>query len=339
VRNKITNFVLNKIHIMIIAKHKWGWEGRTIRYSRLRKFKKKGNGLLIAAKIVALWYLLILSGSYLTADTGAYFNDVETISNSLATAENYCADEEWAKEHPQYCKDNAGIGNGCEAVDDCDSEKGEDEDNPGQNPDDCGDHTNAPCTKKVTDVTETHTESSITLTWKNPTDNQFDSIKIIKDGNTSPVVENLKGMEFEDKNLSPSTKFTYQIIAVGKNGKELGSVTIEVTTNEAVSKGESSDEGVTTVTETDKQPPGEVTTFEWTEQDGNGKIDFKWMNPHDKDFSYIRIYKDDNLLVDNIKDGKFTHDMQNTEANFKITTVDQSGNESQGVTLNVTRKP
>ena len=38
---------------------------------------------MIAAQIVAIWYLLILTGSYLTTDTGAYFNDVEVIENSF----------------------------------------------------------------------------------------------------------------------------------------------------------------------------------------------------------------------------------------------------------------
>ena len=38
---------------------------------------------MFAAQIVAIWYLLIISGSYLTTDTGAYFNDVEVIENSF----------------------------------------------------------------------------------------------------------------------------------------------------------------------------------------------------------------------------------------------------------------
>lgn len=260
-RDKITNFVLNIIHNLRHTKHKAGWEGRTIRYSRLRKFKKKSRGLLIAAKIVALWYLLILSGSYLTADTGAYFNDVETVNQTINVAGNFCDDDAWAETHKKECKENSGLKK-CEKGDVC--EDGIDEDNPGHNKADCGDHSNAPCTEgsKISNLKETHTSNSITLSWSNPTDKNFDSISIFKEGQATPIVKGIQTGQFEDSNLTPNTKYSYKIVAIGKNGKDLDVVTIQASTEAE----EKTDDAAG-----DKSAPGEeVPPVEEPPSDGEG---------------------------------------------------------------------
>ena len=84
-------------------------EGSTIRKTRLRKFKNKSKKLLIAAQLVAIWYLLIVSGSYLTTNTGAYFNDVEEISGTIIAAEDFCKEFKTDKEknsdyYKTFCK-------------------------------------------------------------------------------------------------------------------------------------------------------------------------------------------------------------------------------------------
>jgi YqxM protein len=339
------------MHNIAIAKHKVGWEGRTIRYSRLRKFKKKGRGLLIAAKIVALWYLLILSGSYLTADTGAYFNDIETISETIAAADNYCADKEWAKEHKEYCKDNAGIGNGCEAVDDCDSEKGEDEDNPGHNRESCGDHTSASCSEgsRISNIKATQTSNSITLTWTNSDDNKFKSIKIYRNEESAPIAENITNGQFEDSGLKPNTKYTYHIVEVNNQGENLGTAIVEASTSseQETEKPKSEEdtaqpeedtnvpEEETKQPEEDKQPPDEVTSAQATEQGNSGKVEFSWGSPVNQDFSHIRIYRDNKLIADNIKTNVYTDQVTDKNHIYKITTVDTSGNESPGVPIEV----
>ena len=93
-RKTITNFVLDTIH-----KRKTEWEGSIIRSSRLRKFKKRSKSISIAAQIIAIWYLFIFAGSYLTSYTGAYFNDIETIENFLGAADEFPRDpdvpDEW----------------------------------------------------------------------------------------------------------------------------------------------------------------------------------------------------------------------------------------------------
>ena len=54
-----------------------------IRYSRLRKFDRKNKMIVFALKVLALWYLSILSIGYLTTDTGAYFNDNTTVTGII----------------------------------------------------------------------------------------------------------------------------------------------------------------------------------------------------------------------------------------------------------------
>lgn len=85
-KKQITNFVLNLVEI-IDSSSEMNEEGRKMRRTRLKKFKKKSKGLIIAAQLISIWYLLIITGSYLTSETGAYFNDVEVIENSLHVGE------------------------------------------------------------------------------------------------------------------------------------------------------------------------------------------------------------------------------------------------------------
>ncbi|WP_226086872.1 fibronectin type III domain-containing protein [Mesobacillus sp. S13] len=344
-RKTITNFVLNFIHTIAIAKQKAGWEGRTIRYTRLRKFKKKGRGLLIAAKILALWYLLVLTGSYLTADTGAYFNDVETISETITIADNFCADEEWANEHKQYCKDNAGIGNGCEPGDDCDSEKGEDEDNPGHNRETCGDHTSAPCSEgsRVSNINATQTSSTITLTWTNPSDNKFKSIKVYRNGEPAPIAENITSSQFEDTGLLPDTKYIYYIVEVNNQGDNLGTAIFEVSTNPEQDSEQPQSEAKPTEAEAnptepeqDTQSPGEVIGPSGSETGNSGNVELSWTPPSDSDFSHVRIYRDEELVADNVKSNNYSDQVSEKNHSYKITTVDTSGNESPGVPIEVT---
>lgn len=329
----ITNFVLNKLH-----KLKVFGEGRTIRANRVRKFKKKSKGISLFAQIVAIWYLSIFAGTYLTSETGAYFNDVETISETIAAADNYCADPEWAKEHKKQCKDNSGIGNGCEPGDDCDTEKGEDEDNPGQNDGECGDHTSAPCSEgaEVTDIMQTAKSNSINLTWTNPSDKQFDSIKIYRNDGPSPIVKDIKDAEFEDLNLSPSMKYTYKIVTVGKNGKDLGAATIEITTKEAEIEEEPSEEETPIDTEVAVPPPGEISNLNWSEKGNSGNIEISWTQPSYQGYSHTKIYRDNILIIENMNSPIYAEKTSEKKHIYKITTVDSNGNESIGTEITVT---
>jgi predicted ribosomally synthesized peptide with SipW-like signal peptide len=228
--NNVTNFVLNILRKNIHSLFRTNEGGSKIRKTRLKKSRKTCKGLLIAVQTVAVWYILILTGSYLTTDTGAYFNDVKKISGTITADEDFCKEkgsDYWHK----YCKDNSGGGNGPDAPD-VGTGKGNDPDNPGHNKGGCDDHTNAPCSD-VTKIKGTHTSTSISLLWSDPdsTKKGFSFVKVYRNGNKDPVGNNIINGQFVDQNLLPSTKYSYKMTTVNKFGTESTGTTIEVTTS------------------------------------------------------------------------------------------------------------
>lgn len=350
-KNKYSNFVLNKIHKVMRSLKRTNEEGGSLRHTRLRKFVKRGRKLALLAQIAAIWYLSFAMISYLTTDTGAYFNDVETISETITAAENFCEGISPSSDYWQnFCKDNAGKGNGCEPTDEgypnCDKQHG-DNDNPGDNPLDCDDHTNAPCSeaKSVTNIKASPTSNSIKLTWSNPTGNNFGTINIYRDDDTAPVGTNITNGEFVDTGLAPNTKYIYKLRTVHKNGKtENTEQIIEVTTNsdkteetttEELKKDPTENTSNDEETKTDKEPPAEVTGLK--ADDANGEnLTISWSNSIDSDFAYVRVYVDGKLVNDKLTNESVSYQNKgNMKVTIKITTVDTSGNESVGESISV----
>jgi predicted ribosomally synthesized peptide with SipW-like signal peptide len=320
---KTTNFVLNKLHM---KKHliRTSEEGSTIRKTRLRKFRTKSKKLIIAAQIVAIWYLLIISVSYLTTNTGAYFNDVEKISGTIIAAEDFCKEFKSDKEknsdyYKDFCKDNAGIGNGPEPGD-IDTGEGTDPDNPGHNKDGCDDHTNAPCTR-ITNLKETHTSNSITLTWSNPNED-FDFVKVYRNSKDNLVGNNIKNGQFIDESLLPSTKYSYIITAINSSGKESSDISIDVTT------------GNDTV---DNNIPEEVIDLIGNRNGNSQNITLSWKRPTGTNFVKIYVEGHLNPIIDNYTDNniKLT---SIEEVTYRITTVDSEGNESIGKKITIKKE-
>ncbi|MFB7301569.1 amyloid fiber anchoring/assembly protein TapA [Heyndrickxia sporothermodurans] len=71
--------------------------GLTIRTSRLRKFKSKNKRINNLMKIFIIWYLVIFTGSYLTSNTGAYFNDTDDIKGTITAGTWEVDDGKWDK--------------------------------------------------------------------------------------------------------------------------------------------------------------------------------------------------------------------------------------------------
>jgi PKD repeat protein len=339
--------------------------GRLIRHSRLRKFKNKYRSVSIFAQLVAIWYLTMFAAIHFTGDTGAAFNDVETIAETISAAEDYCKDAKEGSEFwRQRCKDNAGIGNGPEPVDE-DTGEGTDPDNPGHNKDGCDDHTSAPCSdnSRITDLQKNISSDSIQLTWNNPQDQKFSSVTIYR--NEELVAENIKDGEFEDKGLTPSTTYLYKLIMIDKQGKTIHEEVIEIITTESEKETQTPEEssskeeakpseekelskeedeakpteGEESPEKEDKQPPAEVTTLK-SERNGNN-ITLTWVNPSDEDFTHISIYIEEsaNPIKSKVADSKI--DLQqnpNEKVTYRLTTVDASGNESAGTLITVEEK-
>ncbi len=54
-----------------------------IRYLRIKKYKRQFNTYKVVAQVVAIWYIIIFTSSYLTSYTTAYFNDNDHVSSSI----------------------------------------------------------------------------------------------------------------------------------------------------------------------------------------------------------------------------------------------------------------
>lgn len=84
--------------------------GIEIRTLRSRKFRKKHRGLMIVIQLAAIWYVAILSLSYLTSQTGAYFNDRHTITGVIQAGIWEETGGEWDKSSIEFFKKSpAGV--------------------------------------------------------------------------------------------------------------------------------------------------------------------------------------------------------------------------------------
>ena len=62
-------------------------------------------------------YIGLINLSFITGSTVSYFSDQENISGLVSNMEDFCDDKDYKKKYKTACKDNSGIGNGCEEVD------------------------------------------------------------------------------------------------------------------------------------------------------------------------------------------------------------------------------
>lgn len=74
---------------MIESKRIKGGTYIAMRSSRLKKYGKKHKGFLIVLQLAVIYYVLIISFSYLTNGTLAYFSDTSKTSTTISTASDW----------------------------------------------------------------------------------------------------------------------------------------------------------------------------------------------------------------------------------------------------------
>lgn len=82
---------------------------------------------------------------------------------------------------------------------------------------------------EVTNLSETHTTSLITLTWVNPTDSDFAYVQVFRD--SVLVGDNITNQTYSDINLTPSTTYVYNVVTVDTIGNKSAGSTISITTD------------------------------------------------------------------------------------------------------------
>ena len=92
--------------------------------SRKERFKKNKK----LRTLVNLWmlYILIFSFSHIASGTYSAFSDHETISHTIAVAEDFCSDNGWAEKNPEVCEADLEEEDEICQEDDCDDQNSTD---------------------------------------------------------------------------------------------------------------------------------------------------------------------------------------------------------------------
>jgi YqxM protein len=310
-KKKVTNSVLNILH-RLHSLLRTNEEGRTIRKTRLKKFRTKNKKLLIATKIVAIWYLLIISGSYLTTDTGAYFNDTEVIQNSFhASWDN----DEWDNSSLEI-KGTTAWADKCNVY---------------------------------TTIKNDGDEANTISTWRYYIYKFVDNEPIgdpVATGIVPTIPSGGVGEISDVVTENGEYKFTVRrpLGHPGNNNPDEDGYSYlgwsQLITVTQCGDSNNNPEQPTTP-EPVQLPIGEVTSMNWNIQGNSGKITINWTNPTSTEFSHVRVYKEGQSIPfkDNVTDQLLNLEKEDTENTtiYRIITVDKSGIESPGIKITVSK--
>ncbi|NJD53250.1 MAG: hypothetical protein FIB07_10320, partial [Candidatus Methanoperedens sp.] len=159
----------------------------------------------------------------------------------------------------------------------------------------------------VTGLGETATgETSITWTWTNPSDSDFDHVEVYLD---SVFKTNVTSGTYTATGLNASTTYTIGT----KTVDTVGNVNASMVTDPAT-------------TASDATPPASVTALGETAT-GETSITWSWTNPSDPDFDHVEVYLD-SVFKTNVTSGTYTATGLNASTTYTIgtKTVDTTGN-------------
>jgi len=360
-KNKYSNFVLNKMHKVIRSLKRTNEEGGSLRHSRLRKFGKRGRKLALLAQIAAIWYLSFAMISYLTTDTGAYFNDVEVIENTLGvcpdfewTDQNCNYPEGWDKSSLKFIGESKGEGNSCPPITATIQNGKGSRDMEGKVKYEVywiesGNPKNG---VKLSDgdVPALDAGEKYVITYQ-PDKNGNYMFKAYQRPN-HPGKGELWSNEISVNNCksdeqSGGPQEVDQDEEENDEGKQEGEQN-EGQKDEGKQDDEQNEEGQQEGEQKpeDKQAPSDVTKLKGEisgNQNGNGNKDItlSWVNPTDLDFSHVNIYDESNpgtkINKDKIVENSITLKSK-VPVTYRVTTVDKSENESKGVLVTIEYK-
>ncbi len=162
---------------------------------------------------------------------------------------------------------------------------------------------------EISNVNHTKTYYSIGFTWTNPLDNDFKEVIVYR--GASQIYKG-SGTSFSDGNLDSNKEYTYTFKTVDYEGNVSSGTTFTVKTEQEVT-------------------PEEVNNIIHTKKT-HSSIHLEWVNPTDKYFDFVAIYKNDLLLYK----GKGTSfsDVNlkaDTEYIYLFKTIDTNNKYSEGV--------
>jgi hypothetical protein len=168
------------------------------------------------------------------------------------------------------------------------------------------------------------TDTGFTVSWIKPSDNDYSKAEIYLNNELFTVLSG--GVQtYSFTGLSSETSYSVKIVSLDNTGNKSNGSTITVKTNMTP----------------DTSAPSNVTNLMGVQT--HNSISLSWTNPTDQDFAEVKVYEDgvykksvtaaegSNAFFDNLQ--------HETEYTFKVTSVDTTGNESPGTSINVTTLP
>lgn len=164
---------------------------------------------------------------------------------------------------------------------------------------------------EVTSVITSSTDTTATVTFTVPADVDYDHVVIYR--NDEIIIPELKSNTFTDVNLPAETIFNYKIRTVDKVGNPSVGYDVSVTTQETP----------------DTTPPGTVTNL-LAFNIGATTAELVFDSPNDSDFSFVTIYENSTVIVDNLLDSYYelVGLTPATSYTYKVVASDSSGNKS-----------
>lgn len=148
------------------------------------------------------------------------------------------------------------------------------------------------------------------LTYVLPTDRDFSHVVIYRDGTL--LKDNMKSTQFTDTGLKEDTEYLYKVHTVDKTGNRSEGVSVRL------------------FLEKDRIPPADVTDLKVKQLSTDVNLTYKM--PTDRDFSHVRISRNNVVIADNVKETTFVdvNAKENTTYTYKVQSVDVNENVSEG---------
>jgi hypothetical protein len=178
----------------------------------------------------------------------------------------------------------------------------------------------------VTSLTATNiTDKGFGITWIRPSDSDYSDAKIYLNGSYLANVGVGGTQAFDFTNLAANTTYNVRVSSVDVAGNESSGVTINIKTNPPP----------------DVTPPSNVTNLTGTPTFKS--VLLSWTNPPETDFAKVKVYEGGvyqrSVTASEGSTSLFDDLDPETLYTFKVTSVDNTGNESVGSSIQVTTLP
>jgi len=166
---------------------------------------------------------------------------------------------------------------------------------------------------EVTNNAETHTANSVTLSWKNPVDTEFDRVNIYRNG---VKITSVTTESYTDAALTSETSYAYKVTTVDTRGNESSGINMTAKT-------------------LDITPPDSVGNLTATESGKN--VALSWTNPAQLDFEKVRLKRNGVIIYEgNEQTFEDSTVSEKTNYSYEIVVFDYEGNASNVVSTSIT---